>query len=245
MRLAARRGASRCRHGSELYALRRSGLRRERGDRRPRLSPRSGGRRPARGVGDAGHARGRDGSDRQALSGSRSRRGGLASRIARGSPPARGAGRGSVAVSPDDRKRPVVDHGRARVVSRRSTRRRRACRVAGCRANCAGASASPARCSQTISAWPARPTPAPCRIARDRLSPPGCDVLAICNDRSGVLDTLEELAGEADPLSQVRLVRLHGRPTPARSELAELPRWQECRSAVDHCRDAPELRLDA
>ncbi len=73
----------------------------------------------------------------------------------------------------------------------------------------------------------------------------GCDVLAICNDRSGVLDTLEELAGETDPLSQVRLVRLHGRPTPARRELAELPRWQECRSAVAHCRDAPELRLDA
>jgi hypothetical protein len=32
---------------------------------------------------------------------------------------------------------------------------------------------------------------------------------------------------------------------PARSELASLPRWQECRIAVDHCRDAPELRLDA
>jgi beta-N-acetylhexosaminidase len=73
----------------------------------------------------------------------------------------------------------------------------------------------------------------------------GCDVLAICNDRSGVLDTLEELAGETDPLSQVRLVRLHGRPTPGRRELATLPRWQECRRAVDHCRDAPELRLDA
>jgi beta-N-acetylhexosaminidase len=73
----------------------------------------------------------------------------------------------------------------------------------------------------------------------------GCDVLAICNDRPGVLDTLEELAGETDPLSQVRLVRLHGRPTPGRRELATLPRWQECRRAVDHCRDAPELRLDA
>ncbi len=73
----------------------------------------------------------------------------------------------------------------------------------------------------------------------------GCDVLAICNDRPGVLDTLEELAGETDPLSQIRLVRLHGRPTPGRRELAGLPRWQECRRAVDHCRDAPELRLDA
>jgi beta-N-acetylhexosaminidase len=74
----------------------------------------------------------------------------------------------------------------------------------------------------------------------------GCDVLAICNDRPGVLDTLEELAGESDPLSQVRLVRLHGRPAPPRREiLAEMPRWQECHSAVSHCRDAPELRLDA
>lgn len=73
----------------------------------------------------------------------------------------------------------------------------------------------------------------------------GCDVLAICNDRAGVLDTLEELAGEADPVSQVRLVRLHGRPVPARHELGTLPRWQECRSAIDHCHDAPELRLDA
>jgi beta-N-acetylhexosaminidase len=73
----------------------------------------------------------------------------------------------------------------------------------------------------------------------------GCDVLAICNDRAAVLDTLDELAGEADPVSQVRLVRLHGRPVPARQELAASPRWQECRSAIDHCRDAPELRLDA
>jgi beta-N-acetylhexosaminidase len=74
----------------------------------------------------------------------------------------------------------------------------------------------------------------------------GCDVLAICNDRPAVHDTLEELAGEADPLSQVRLVRLHGRPTPpSRETLAAMPRWQECHRAVSHCRDAPELRLDA
>jgi beta-N-acetylhexosaminidase len=74
----------------------------------------------------------------------------------------------------------------------------------------------------------------------------GCDVLAICNDRSGVLATLEELADESDPLSQVRLVRLHGRPAAlSREALATLPRWQECRDAVDHCRDAPQLRLDA
>ena len=73
----------------------------------------------------------------------------------------------------------------------------------------------------------------------------GCDLLPICNDRDAVHATLDELAGEADPLSQVRLVRLHGRPMPARAELHASARWAECRAAVDHCRDAPSLQLNA
>jgi len=73
----------------------------------------------------------------------------------------------------------------------------------------------------------------------------GCDVLPVCNDRTAVLAVLEELAGESDPLSQVRLARLHGRPVPDRFALQQTPRWLECRSAVDHCGDAPQLQLDA
>jgi len=73
----------------------------------------------------------------------------------------------------------------------------------------------------------------------------GCDVLPLCNDRDAVLGALDELAGESDPLSQVRLARLHGRPMPDRYTLQQTARWQECRSAVDHCRDAPSLQLDA
>jgi hypothetical protein len=46
-------------------------------------------------------------------------------------------------------------------------------------------------------------------------------------------------------LSQVRLARLHGRPGLERDALVDSGRWQECRSAVDHCRDAPQLQLDA
>jgi hypothetical protein len=67
----------------------------------------------------------------------------------------------------------------------------------------------------------------------------------VCNDRPAVLAVLEELAGESDPLSQVRLARLHGRPMPDRFALQQHARWLECRAAVDHCRDAPQLRLDA
>lgn len=73
----------------------------------------------------------------------------------------------------------------------------------------------------------------------------GCDILSVCNDRAAVLAALEELAGEADPLSQVRLARLHGRPTPDWDALLQGDRWRECRAAVDHCRDAPRLQLDA
>jgi beta-N-acetylhexosaminidase len=73
----------------------------------------------------------------------------------------------------------------------------------------------------------------------------GCDVLPLCNDRAAVLTVLDELAGESDPLSQVRLVRLHGRPMPDRLALQQTARWLECRQAVEHCRDAPQLRLDA
>jgi len=73
----------------------------------------------------------------------------------------------------------------------------------------------------------------------------GCDVLPLCNDRDAVLGVLDELAGESDPLSQVRLARLHGRPMPGLYALQQSARWQECRGAVDHCRDAPRLQLDA
>lgn len=73
----------------------------------------------------------------------------------------------------------------------------------------------------------------------------GCDVLPLCNDRPAVLAALDELAGVADPLSQVRLARLHGRPMPDRGALMQSARWHECRGAVDHCRDAPSLQLDA
>jgi beta-N-acetylhexosaminidase len=73
----------------------------------------------------------------------------------------------------------------------------------------------------------------------------GCDVLPVCNDRAAVLAALGELEGESDPLSQVRLARLHGRPAPNRLALHQTARWVECRAAVDHCRDAPQLQLDA
>ena len=41
------------------------------------------------------------------------------------------------------------------------------------------------------------------------------------------------------------LAKLHGKPMPARDELLLSARWNECRRAVDHCRDAPSLPMSA
>jgi beta-N-acetylhexosaminidase len=73
----------------------------------------------------------------------------------------------------------------------------------------------------------------------------GCDVLAICNDRPAVHATLEQLADAADPISQVRLARLHGKPAPPRRELEQPARWMERRKAIDRCMAAPSLQLKA
>jgi len=73
----------------------------------------------------------------------------------------------------------------------------------------------------------------------------GCDVLPVCNDRDAALGVIAGLEGRSDPLSQVRLARLHGRPISEPGDLHDSPRWRECRAAIDRCRDAPSLKLDA
>ena len=73
----------------------------------------------------------------------------------------------------------------------------------------------------------------------------GCDVLSLCNDRQGVLQVIESLRGSGDPLSQVRMVRLHGKPAPTRAALRASAEWQACETAVRACMERPELKLNS
>ena len=73
----------------------------------------------------------------------------------------------------------------------------------------------------------------------------GCDVLSLCNDRKGVLQVIESLQGTGDPLSQVRMVRLHGKPDPTRSALRASAEWQTCEAAVRGCMERPDLKLNS
>jgi beta-N-acetylhexosaminidase len=71
----------------------------------------------------------------------------------------------------------------------------------------------------------------------------GCDVLPVCNDRPAVIRLLESLRAPADPVSRMRLVRLHGRDG-THAGLTQDPRWQAAVAAARDCVERPALRLD-
>jgi beta-N-acetylhexosaminidase len=73
----------------------------------------------------------------------------------------------------------------------------------------------------------------------------GCDVLSLCNNRQGVLQVIDSLRGSGDPLSQVRMARLHGKPGLTQQTLYASTEWQACESAVKGCMERPNLKLDS
>ncbi|MGH8174909.1 MAG: beta-N-acetylhexosaminidase [Steroidobacter sp.] len=73
----------------------------------------------------------------------------------------------------------------------------------------------------------------------------GCDVLSLCNNRQGVLQVIDSLRGSGDPLSQVRMARLHGKLGIARDTLHASTEWQACESAIKGCLERPNLKLDS
>ncbi|HLS82798.1 MAG TPA: beta-N-acetylhexosaminidase [Steroidobacter sp.] len=73
----------------------------------------------------------------------------------------------------------------------------------------------------------------------------GADVLSLCNDRQGVLQVIDSLRGSGDPLSQVRMARLHGKPGETRPALYASAQWRACESAIKSCLERPNLSLDS
>lgn len=73
----------------------------------------------------------------------------------------------------------------------------------------------------------------------------GCDMVPVCNNREGVLQVIESFARSADPVSQVRLARLHGRPAKDRFALRETDGWQTCERSVKASMERPDLKLNA
>lgn len=71
----------------------------------------------------------------------------------------------------------------------------------------------------------------------------GCDMCLICNDRRAVAQVLDQLAVQANPLSQVRLMRMHARGTLSLTEVSTHPRYAAVFRALQALEPAPSLAL--
>ena len=73
----------------------------------------------------------------------------------------------------------------------------------------------------------------------------GCDMILVCNDRNAAQQAVSALNDYSNPLSLVRLARLHGTGTTLRETLLASEEWQQANELFSHWTDRPELQLDA
>jgi len=73
----------------------------------------------------------------------------------------------------------------------------------------------------------------------------GCDMVLICNDRPAARASVAALRDYSNPLSLVRLARLHGTGHSMRETLLVSDEWQAAAEKLQHGLDVPALKLDA
>lgn len=72
----------------------------------------------------------------------------------------------------------------------------------------------------------------------------GCDMVLACNDRQAAVAILDHLRHVPDPVTQVRLIRLHGRGHPTAERLRRNPVWQRATRLVRDYDAFPLLEMD-
>lgn len=73
----------------------------------------------------------------------------------------------------------------------------------------------------------------------------GCDMILVCNDRTAAQKTVASLREYSNPLSLVRLARLHGTGHVMRETLLAGEDWQTASSELQNWSTPPQLELDA
>ncbi len=73
----------------------------------------------------------------------------------------------------------------------------------------------------------------------------GCDMIIVCNDRDAAHQAVNALSDYSNPLSLVRLARLHGTGQVLRESLLASDEWQAVNERFSHWGDRPEFHLDA
>jgi len=72
----------------------------------------------------------------------------------------------------------------------------------------------------------------------------GCDMALVCNNRAGALQVLHGLGQYDDPVSHVRLARMHGRHAMNWNKLRKNIRWRSANEALQRYQNDPTLELD-
>ena len=85
----------------------------------------------------------------------------------------------------------------------------------------------------------------PMRKRARRALAAGCDMVLVCNDRRGAEQSVLALNDYSNPLSLVRLARLHGTGHVARESLRGSDSWQAANTLLTGWSDRPPLELDA
>jgi beta-N-acetylhexosaminidase len=73
----------------------------------------------------------------------------------------------------------------------------------------------------------------------------GCDMVLVCNDRGAAEQAVHALEDYSNPLSLVRLARLHGTGHVLRESLLASDDWQKTSEIFSHWEERPQLQLDA
>lgn len=72
----------------------------------------------------------------------------------------------------------------------------------------------------------------------------GCDMVLVCNNREGALNVLDNLSGHNDPVSHLRLARMHGKHDITMVELHKSERWKKSSDMLNRYQDDPTLELE-
>ena len=72
----------------------------------------------------------------------------------------------------------------------------------------------------------------------------GCDMVLVCNNPKGAAEVLEALEGYNNPVSRMRLVRMHGKPDNSFIELRKQKSWQAAVELAEKLNEQSNIELN-